>query len=157
MIWKYVAILALIASVMSGAYYRGAADKEAELQAQFQEARLKQLEESQDKQARLEKDKAELDKYYTERLLDAEEVIDDVLSGIESGERRLYVNTPKTTCRVPKDASIASVDRSESRAELDKNSAREILRLTERGDRYAIQLNACVDAYNRVKKEINNE
>lgn len=155
MIWKYIGIGALVIAMITGVYHRGANDKELELRTEFQEARLKQLEEAKATEDRLVKEKNELDKYYTEMLFDVQENVDDVLDSVQSGERRLYVKTVKADCSVPKDASTTSVDRREGRAELDPDTAREIIRLTERGDRYAIQLNTCVDMYNKVRKEIN--
>ena len=68
------------------------------------------------------------------------------LSGILSSRPRLYVPvTTKGGC------ATSSTDNGQARAELDGQTAEELIRLVAEGDRAIIELNSCIDRYNQVR------
>jgi hypothetical protein len=68
------------------------------------------------------------------------------LSGILSSRPRLYVPvTTKGGC------SPSATDNGQARAELDGQTAEDLIRLVAEGDRAIIDLNSCIDRYNQVR------
>jgi prophage endopeptidase len=72
---------------------------------------------------------------------------------IASGKLRLSIVT--RTVSAASNASSASGDSVQTRAELDPTTAQSLVAITDQGDSNTRQLNACIDAYNMVFKVIN--
>ena len=71
-------------------------------------------------------------------------------AAIDSGALKLRVPV-KTTCPVPAStdpATAAGGGGGETSAELDRETAKALVALTEEGDRAITKLNACIDLYN---------
>jgi hypothetical protein len=68
-------------------------------------------------------------------------------AAIDSGALRLRV---KTTCPIPAstDTALASRDSIQAESELDRETAKALIAITDQGDANTHQLNACIDAYN---------
>lgn len=143
----------VLVSMIVGAYFRGAADKEAELTAQYQQAYIDQFTHYQNKEREAADRFAEIDKTYTQELFDAQEVIDGVISDVRTGKRRLFVKTSNAKCIMPKTGPAASVGDATGKARLDQDVAERLIRLTERGDKAIIQLGACQE-YAREAQEL---
>ena len=74
------------------------------------------------------------------------------LSGILSSRPRLYVPvTTKGGC------STSATDNGQARAELDGQTAEDLIRLVAEGDRAIIDLNSCIDRYNQVKETLDGK
>ena len=72
------------------------------------------------------------------------------LSGILSSRPRLYVPiAAKSGC--------AGDANSQARAELDGQTAEDLIRLVAEGDRAIIDLNSCIDRYNQVRDTLNGQ
>jgi hypothetical protein len=72
------------------------------------------------------------------------------LSGILSSRPRLFVNTTaKGGC------STTAGNNGQERAELDGQTAEDLIRLVAEGDRAIIDLNSCIDRYNQIKETLN--
>jgi hypothetical protein len=72
-------------------------------------------------------------------------------AAIDSGALRLRV---KTTCPVPAaaDTAVAAGDnRGEARAELDRETAKALVAITDEGNRAIEKLNACITLYNNAR------
>lgn len=74
------------------------------------------------------------------------------LSGILSSRPRLYV--PVTTTG---GCATASANNGQARAELDGQTAEDLIRLVAEGDRAIIDLNSCIDRYNQVKDTLDGK
>jgi len=72
-------------------------------------------------------------------------------SAIDTGALRLRVPV-KASCPVPAtpDAAPAARDSVQATAELDRETAKSLVAITDQGDANTRQLNACIDAYNAV-------
>ena len=74
------------------------------------------------------------------------------LSGILSSRPRLYV--PVTTTG---GCSTSAANNGQARAELDGQTAEDLIRLVAEGDRAIIDLNSCIDRYNQVKETLDGK
>jgi prophage endopeptidase len=80
---------------------------------------------------------------------DTKQAFETKLSGILSSRPRLYVPiAAKSGC-----ATSAS-DNGQARAELDGQTAEELIRLVAEGDRAIIDLNSCIDRYEAVRSTL---
>jgi len=77
-------------------------------------------------------------------------------SSIDSGTLRLRL---KTTCTVPAsdNPTPASGDSVQATAELDGETAKNLIAITDDGDKAIRQLNACIDAYNNIYNTLNQK
>jgi len=128
------ALFALL-SVYGIGHHVGYADKE--LEDQMEIARLN---------GEMNKQKNEQD------VKDAEvkQEFEAKLSGVIASRPRLFVNTTtKGGC------SSSSSNDGKERAELDGQTAEDLIRLVAEGDRAIIELNSCIDRYNQVKETLN--
>jgi ATPase subunit of ABC transporter with duplicated ATPase domains len=71
---------------------------------------------------------------------------------IDSGalKLRIPVKTPICPIQTSTDAPIASRDSVQANAELDRETAKTLIAITDDGDKAIRQLNSCIDAYNAV-------
>ena len=143
-IWAGFLVSALIGILMIWLYSKGGVDKENEMVSAYQAAYINQYEHYRSVETGLNREIGQLDEDFTREMMDAQQIIDDTLDSISTGQRKLYVNArcPKMP-RTTKTAEAASVDHAASRAELDKDAAKRLIRLTDRGDKAIRQLGAC--------------
>jgi prophage endopeptidase len=71
---------------------------------------------------------------------------------IDSGalKLRIPVKTPICPLQTSTDAPIAPRDSVQANAELDRETAKTLIAITDDGDKAIRQLNSCIDAYNAV-------
>jgi len=76
---------------------------------------------------------------------------------IDSGALRLRLPVKATVCSVQAtaDTPIESRDSVQTNAELDRETAKSLVAITDDGDKAIRQLNACIDAYESVRKSLN--
>ena len=154
-----VVILTIIGLYRWG-YGRGWGDRDAEMQAVIAEKN----EESRAKERQMA---VRLNESST-KLLEANNALDQKSSALDRAIRAGRVRLPAASC-VQSTASTPapSGDRQEARSEPDRpadpasDADRETLRLIAQiaadGDRAINQLNACIDAYNQVREQINGQ
>lgn len=154
-----VVILTVIGLYRWG-YGRGWGDRDAEMQAVIAEKN----EESRAKERQMAVRLTES----STKLLEANNALDQKSSALDRAIRAGRVRLPAASC-VQSTASTPapSGDRQEARSEPDRPSDaasdadRETLRLIAQiaadGDRAINQLNACIDAYNQVREQINGQ
>ena len=154
-----VVILTVIGLYRWG-YGRGWGDRDAEMQAVI----AQKNEESRTKERQMA---VRLNESST-KLLEANNALDQKSSALDRAIRAGRVRLPAASC-VQSTASTPapSGDRQEARSEPDRpadaasDADRETLRLIAQiaadGDRAINQLNACIDAYNQVREQINGQ
>jgi prophage endopeptidase len=68
---------------------------------------------------------------------------------------RLSVKAPNCPVQATSDTPVASGDSVQTSAELDRETAKSLVAITDDGDKAIRQLNACIDAYNTVYQTLN--
>ena len=151
----YLIIAAIIA--IGGAYayghHSGYADRDAEMQAHI----AKLNEESRAKEQELA---ASLNNQ-TETLRKAKNEINkkqsDINALVDAGRLRLPVPAAPSCVQAAPDASPPIRDRGEERPDPYREAIKSIVAIAIEGDRNTVQLNACIDTYNKVREQINGK
>jgi type II secretory pathway pseudopilin PulG len=76
---------------------------------------------------------------------------------IDSGALKLRIPVKAPVCPVhtPTDTPVASGDSVQATTELDGETAKSLVAITDDGDKAIRQLNACIDAYESVRESLN--
>jgi hypothetical protein len=151
----YLIIAAMIA--IGGAYgyghHAGYADRDAEMQAHI----AKLNEESRAKEQEL----ASSLNNQTETLRKAKNEINkkqsDINALVDAGRLRLPVPAAPSCVQPTPDAAPAVRDRDEARPDTYREAIKAIVAIAIEGDRNTVQLNACIDTYEAVRKQINGK
>ena len=151
----YLIIAAMIA--VGGAYayghHAGYADRDAEMQAHI----AKLNEESRAKEQELA---ASLNNQ-TETLRKAKNEINkkqsDISALVDAGRLRLPVPAAPSCVQTTPDASPPIRDRGEERPDPYREAIKAVVAIAIEGDRNTVQLNACIDTYNKVREQINGQ
>jgi len=151
----YLIIGAMIA--IAGAYgyghHAGYVERDQEMQAQI----AKLNEESRAKEQEL----ASTLNSQTENLRKAKNDLakkqSDINNLIDAGKLRLPVQTPSGCVPATSDTAVASRDRGEERPDPYREAIKAIVAIAIEGDRNTVQLNACIDTYNKVREQINGK
>jgi flagellar capping protein FliD len=144
----WLAILMSIAASFGFGYYKGGNDEFMKQQAEI--ARLND-------EAR-QKEQALVTAVQTQatQLVKAEQNAKVLLqkrnSDIDSGslKLRIPVKTPVCPIQATSDATITPRDSVQATAELDRETSKALIAITDDGDKAIRQLNSCIDAYNAV-------
>lgn len=151
----YLIIAAMIA--VGGAYayghHAGYADRDAEMQAHI----AKLNEESRAKEQELA---ASLNNQ-TETLRKAKNEINkkqsDINALVDAGRLRLPVPAAPSCVQPTPDPAPAVRDRDEARPDPYREAIKAVVAIAIEGDRNTVQLNACIDTYNKVREQINGK
>lgn len=151
----YLIIAAMIA--VGGAYayghHSGYADRDAEMQSHI----AKLNEESRAKEQELA---ASLNNQ-TETLRKAKNEINkkqsDINALVDAGRLRLPVPAAPSCVQTTPDASPPIRDRGEERTDPYREAIKAVVAIAIEGDRNTVQLNACIDTYNKVREQINGQ
>jgi hypothetical protein len=151
----YLIIAAMIA--VGGAYayghHAGYADRDAEMQAHI----AKLNEESRAKEQEL----ASSLNNQTETLRKAKNEINkkqsDINALVDAGRLRIPVPAAPSCVPATPDASPPIRDRGEERPDPYREAIKSIVAIAIEGDRNTVQLNACIDTYNKVREAINGK
>jgi hypothetical protein len=148
----YLIIGVLIAVGLFGAYeYRsGYKDRDAEMQAEIaaknEEARAKEQ---------------ELNKQLNEnatKLQEANNAINEKQSALDRAIRSGRVRLPSAGCvQASAGSPAAGGGGNEAGSESDRATLAAIAEIVAQGDRNTAQLNACIDAYNAVRSQVNDQ
>jgi len=151
--WVLLGILITVVGAFGSGYYKGAEDENArqqlEIAALNAEARVKEqalITVVQTQSNKLQKANQDAKLAQQKRNLD-----------IDSGALRLRLPVKAPVCPVQAtaDTSVASGDSVQTSAELDGETAKSLVAITDDGDKAIRQLNACIDAYNSVYETLN--
>ena len=151
----YLIIATMIA--VGGAYayghHSGYADRDAEMQAHI----AKLNEESRAK----EQEMAASLNNQTETLRKAKNEINkkqsDINALVDAGRLRLPVPVAPSCVQAAPDAAPAVRDRDEARPDPYREAIKAVVAIAIEGDRNTVQLNACIDTYNKVREQINGQ
>ena len=151
----YLIIAAMIA--VGGAYayghHAGYADRDAEMQAHI----AKLNEESRAKEQEL----ASSLNNQTETLRKAKNEINkkqsDINALVDAGRLRLPVPAAPSCVQATPDAAPTVRDRDEARPDPYREAIKAVVAIAIEGDRNTVQLNACIDTYNKVREQINGK
>jgi phosphosulfolactate synthase (CoM biosynthesis protein A) len=104
--------------------------------------------EQQEEIVRIEKERAAVMQAATEQLHkdkeDAQKKINQLRADVASGAQRLSI---RASC-----SATATSGAAEARAELDPKTADDLIAITADGDQAIIELNSCIDLYNKFTK-----
>jgi prophage endopeptidase len=113
----------------------------------FFAGKYKARQEIQEEVTRIETKMQEASELANEQLKkekqDAQNKINYLKSAVADGTLRLHVRTSGNTCSTNGD--------SEDGAELDRQTAQDLISITADGDKAIIQLNSCIDFYNNLR------
>ena len=153
---RYLVGGTVVLGLVTVSYFVGQSTKEDELVAEYQRSYVEQYEAYRATEERLQGKITSLENKHYEEILDAEENVDELLDNIGSGTKRLYVKAkcPESS-QVSEDGNTPVMDDESREAELDRNVARGLIRLTERGDKAIRKLSACQDYVRTSLEEIN--
>lgn len=151
-----VVILTIVGLYRWG-YSRGWGDRDTEMQAVI----AQKNEESRKAEQRM----SQQINATSAKLMEANNALDEKSTALDRAIRAGRVRLPSPSCvQAPSNPSPTPGDRPEARSEPDRSAdevaaERETLRLIAQiaadGDRAINQLNACVDAYNAIREQIN--
>jgi type II secretory pathway pseudopilin PulG len=151
--WVLLGILMAVVGSFGGGYYKGGEDENArqqlEIAALNAEARVKEqalITVVQTQSNKLQK--ANQDAKLAQQKRNAD---------IDSGALRLRLPVKAPVCPVQAatDTPAESRDSVQTSAELDGETAKSLVAITDDGDKAIRQLNACIDAYNTVYETLN--
>jgi len=113
----------------------------------FFAGKYKARQEIQEEVTRIETKMQEASELANEQLKkekqDAQNKINSLKSAVADGTLRLHVRTSGNTC--------STNGASEDGAELDRQTAQDLISITADGDKAIIQLNSCIDFYNNLR------
>ena len=141
-------------------YHKGWGDRDAEMQAVIAQ--------KNEEARQTEQKMAELVNTNATKLQEANHALDEKQSALDRAIRAGRVRLPSPSCvQAPANSSAPAGDRQEARGEPDRqadqpsDAERETLALIAQiaadGDRAINQLNACIDAYNQVREQLNGQ
>jgi len=144
-------IIMLAGTYVTGHHY-GYAERDVEMQAEIakknEESRAKEQEMAQalvDQSAKLQKVQNALSKKQS-----------DLNALVDAGKLRLPMAEPASSClQASASTASASGDSQETGSKSERQAIKDIIAIAAQGDSNAVQLNACIDAYNQVRESIN--
>ena len=145
--WVLLAILIAICSSFGGGYYKGGQDEFAKQQMEIARLNAEARQKEQALVSAVNNTSNKLAKANYEAKLQTQKLH----SAIDSGTFKLRI--PKAAnCPVPTatDTAPASGDSVQATAELDRETAKSLVAITDQGDANTRQLNACIDAYQSI-------
>jgi len=145
--WVLLAILIAICSSFGSGYYKGGQDEFAKQQMEIARLNAEARQKEQALVSAVNNTSNKLAKANYEAKLQTQKLH----SAIDSGTFKLRIPV-KADCTIPTatDTAPASGDSVQATAELDRETAKSLVAITDQGDANTRQLNACIDAYNSV-------
>lgn len=146
-------LLSLI--TFTAGYFKGEYDKGVEVALEV----VKANEVSAEKEKQLNQVAITYATVLREKENDANKKIQTLRNDVASGNRRLFLPTKSTNCSIQPttDTPITSgSDTRETRTELDRKVAEDLIAITAEGDTAIRKLNTCINQYNEIKDKIND-
>ena len=146
--WVILAFILAMITSFSGGYLKGGQDEFAKQQMEIARLNNEARQTEQALVTAVQKQATELVKANNNAKL----VTQKRNSDIDSGALRLRIPVKATYCPVqtPTDTAPASGDSGQERAELDAETARSLVSITDSGDEAIRQLTACQQAYESI-------
>ena len=150
--WVYalVACLLLLVGTYFYGHHKGWYERDAEMQAVI----AQKNEESRKAEQRMAE---QLNRNATQ-LQEANNAVNEKQSALDRAIRAGRVRLPAASCiQAAPNAAAPTGDRNEEVSESDRETLRLIAQIAADGDRAINQLNACIDAYNKVMETVNGQ
>lgn len=146
--WVILSVVLAIVSAFSGGYYKGGKDEALKQQEEI--ARLNQ--QSRETEQRLIQDAYDATLKLKKAQANAQTISQKRNTDIDSGalKLRVPVQTPLCPVSTAPDTPAPAGNSIQATAELDRETAKNLVAITDDGDKAIRQLNACIDAYNQV-------
>jgi flagellar capping protein FliD len=151
--WVLLGILMAISGAFGSGYYKGGEDEAARQQAEIAVLNAAAREKEQALVAAVNNQTTQLIKATNDAKLAQQKRNSDIDSG--SLKLRIPVKAPVCPVSTTADAPSAPRDSVQATAELDRETAKNLIAITDDGDKAIRQLNACIDAYNTVYQTLN--
>jgi len=140
-----VCLAAIVTSYFIG-HHKGFAERDLDLQVEIGKRNEAEREKEVQHTAKIN----DLATQLAQEKSNAKTANDKYRAAVRAGTERLYVNVRPV--QTSPSAAPATGDRNETRAELDPTTAEELVGIANDGDDAIRQLNACIDAYNELRK-----
>ena len=151
--WVLLSILMAVLGAFGSGYYKGGEDENARQQAEIAALNAAAREKEQALVAAVNNQTTQLIKATNDAKLAQQKRNSDIDSG--AIKLRIPVKAPVCPVSTTADAAPASRDSVQATAELDREIAKNLIAITDDGDKAIRQLNACIDAYNTVYQTLN--
>jgi prophage endopeptidase len=151
--WVLLGILMTVLGAFSGGYYKGGEDENARQQVEIASLNATAREREQALVQAVNKQTTQLLKVENNAKIQ----IAKRDAAISAGTLKLRIPVQAPVCPVhtAPDAPVAPRDSVQATAELDRETAKSLVAITDDGDKAIRQLNACIDAYNTVYQTLN--
>lgn len=144
--YTILAAIAIVLSTFGYGYHKGYDTRDQEMQVEIAKQNEVQREVERERVAKL----SELSYKLQKEKDDAKAANDRYADALRTGTERLFI--PVRGVQACGDSTATGGDRNETRAELDPTTAVNLVAITNDGDDNTRQLNACIDAYNALRK-----
>ena len=146
--WIIIGVLVALGGSYKYGHHNGWWERDAEMQLEI----ARKNEEARTKEQELAK---QLNENAT-KLQEANNAITEKQSALDRAISSGRVRLRAASCvQAPASPAAPAGDRNEEISESDRETLRLIAQLVAEGDRDTVQLNACIDAYNQVREQIN--
>jgi len=146
--WFIIGAAAAVAGSYMYGHHNGWWERDAEMQIEIARKNEESRAKEQEMQAKLHTNATQLQ--------EANNALSQKSSALDRAIRAGRVRLPSPSCvQTPAGAAPAAGDRNEAASESDRETLLLIAQIAADGDRAVNQLNACIDAYNQVREQIN--
>jgi len=145
--WVILAVLIALGGSYKYGHHNGWWDRDAEMQAEI----AKKNEEARETERKL----TEQLNSQAAKLQEANNVVTEKQTALDRAIRAGRVRLPSASCVQSTPSSPAPSGPPEGTTESDRETLLAIAQIAADGDRAINQLNACIDAYNAVREQIN--
>ena len=146
--WVLLGILLAVASSFGTGYLKGSNDEVSRQQLEIASLNAQAREKEQILVTAIQNQSLKLQKANQDAKLVQQKRNSDIAAG--TLKLRIPVKAPDCPVHTASDAPIASGASVQATAELDRETAINLIAITDDGDKAIRQLNACIDAYNTV-------
>jgi len=146
--WVLLSIVLAVLSAFGGGYYKGGQDEFAKQQMEIARLNAEARQKEQALVSAVNNTANQLAKANYEAKLQTQKLH----SSIDSGALKLRIPVKAANCPISATADSATPtgDSAQASAELDRETAKSLVAITDQGDANTRQLNACIEAYNTV-------
>ena len=146
--WVLLGILMTVLGAFGSGYYKGGSDETARQQAEIASLNAAAREKEQALVQAVNKQTTQLLKVENNAKIQIAKRDAAITAG--TLKLRIPVKAPVCPVHTASDAPVTSGDSVQATAELDRETAKNLIAITDDGDKAIRQLNACIDAYNTV-------
>jgi hypothetical protein len=146
--WVLLSILMTVLGAFGSGYYKGGSDETARQQAEIASLNAAAREKEQALVQAVNKQTTQLLKVENNAKIQIAKRDAAITAG--TLKLRIPVKAPVCPVHTASDAPVTSGDSVQATAELDRETAKNLIAITDDGDKAIRQLNACIDAYNTV-------